>query len=419
MKRTLVLLVAALAVLAVGQLPAAATTTPITGMRSVVAGGAHSCARSANGQVRCWGYNSDGELGGGAVGHSSRAVLVQNTTGTGPLTGVTQLSASYTGSCALLANRRVVCWGGNGQGQRGVGTSAAQGVQPTLVRNPTNTGPLTGVESIASSSGDFVCAVLVNGQARCWGDNGSGQLGRGTVTDKETLPGVVRAVGGAGPLTGITSLSLGSRHACARLDNGQVRCWGDNGWGQLGDGTETDRSRPVPVRPPAGAGALTGVASVGLGDTHSCAVLTSGQARCWGDNADGQVGDGTGDDRRRPVAVRTVSGAGALTGVVAIDGGLDHTCARVTGGQVRCWGTDSDGELGNGPGGASGRPVVVRAVSGAGPLTGVTALGSGDHHTCALVSGGGVRCWGSDQYGEAGDGFDGVDRHRPVVVVRS
>ena len=249
MKRFLTFLIAAMAVLALGQLPASATTTPLTGVSQAVGGGAHTCARTSSGRVRCWGDNAHDELGGGAVGNSGRAVLVQNPDGTGPLTGVTQVSAFYEGACAVLTTHEVVCWGDNGQGQHGIGTTADQAPEPTYVLNLQGTGHMTNVRSVATSSGSTVCAVLLSGQARCWGDNEDGQTGDGTATPTRPFPVAVRTFCSAGRLTGVSSIELEVSHACAYcLTSGQVRCWGDNEYGQLGDGTVNDRHRPVVVR---------------------------------------------------------------------------------------------------------------------------------------------------------------------------
>jgi alpha-tubulin suppressor-like RCC1 family protein len=406
-------------VLGLGQLPAAATTTPLTGAVSVVGGGAHSCARMRNGQVRCWGANGAGALGGGADDDSGRAVLVQNPTGTGPLTGVAQLASYADGACAVLTTHEVVCWGANAQGERGVGTTALQPAEPTYVLNPAGSGHLTGVRSVASSSGHVNCAVLLNGQARCWGRNVEGELGNGTTSPSSAFPVAVRRVSGPGRLTGIGSIDLGATHACARLTNGQARCWGDNDDGQLGDGTVQQRHRPVAVRKGAGLGNLTNVVSLGLGDNHSCAVLTSGQARCWGDNNYGRLGDGSDTDRHRPVRVKNRNGSGPLTGVVSISAGLATTCARISTRQGRCWGADIAGVLGNGPGDDNPLPGAVLSVSGTGRLTGVTSLSNGSTHACAVVAAGGVRCWGSDEFGQDGDDALAAARELPVVVVRS
>ncbi len=150
---------------------------------------------------------------------------------------------------------------------------------------------------------------------------------------------IVKGLGGNGRLTGVASVGGGYGNNCAVLRNGQARCWGYNGsGGTCGNGTDsTDTPHPVVVKNLAGTGPLTGVTQISNGGYHGCARLSNGQARCWGDNHEGALGTGDLTDRPLPVAVRRVGG-GALTGVVRILAGIDSTCAQVTGGQVRCWG---------------------------------------------------------------------------------
>jgi alpha-tubulin suppressor-like RCC1 family protein len=209
----------------------------------------------------------------------------------------------------------------------------------------------------------------------------------------ECAPGLLRN-GGACELA--TAVSAGFAHACALTEGGRVKCWGANEHGQLGDGTTTDRSRPVDVVLPAPATA------VGAGFFHTCAAA-GGSVYCWGDNATGSLGDGTFTPSPTPVAVSGVTGVGQLaagggqtnTGQGVFDYG--HSCAR-SGGELRCWGGNESGQLGNGTFEASpspGAPV---------PLPGpATTLAVGDRHTCAIV-GGELLCWGSNSFGQVGDG---------------
>jgi alpha-tubulin suppressor-like RCC1 family protein len=186
----------------------------------------------------------------------------------------------------------------------------------------------------------------------------------------------------------------------------------------LGDGTIVDRHRPVAVRALAGAGPLTNVASLGAADNHTCAALSNGEARCWGDGTSGQLGNGVFNERHRPVRVKNGAGSASLTGVASISSAIDHACARLTNGQVRCWGSGSEGRLGDATPGPHALPVIVRTVSGPGALSGVTGLTTGDTHTCVVLGSGGVRCWGLNDSGQDGDGSSGGHRPRPVVVVR-
>lgn len=154
---------------------------------------------------------------------------------------------------------------------------------------------------------------------------------------------------GGNALQGVKKISAGRWHACARLENGQARCWGDNEDGQLGDGTTTNRTRPVSVSNATGGNALQNVRKISAGTWQTCAKLSNGQARCWGDNAFGALGDGTVTDRLRPVTVSNEDGTGALSVVGIISAGeYRHSCAVLDGDQARCWGYNFTGQLGDG-----------------------------------------------------------------------
>ena len=199
----------------------------------------------------------------------------------------------------------------------------------------------------------------------------------------------------------LTQISLGRAHSCARLTTGAARCWGANESGQLGDGTVTARRSPVAV-----SGLVSGVAQVAAGGAHTCARLATGAARCWGANGAGQVGDGTTVNRRVPTAV---SGLGA--GVAQVMAGGAHTCARLTVGTLRCWGTNGSGQLGDGTLVARKVPVAVTGVTGAAGL----ALGSS--HTLVRVDGtGGLRSWGRGSSGQLGTGVTATRAVAGTVV---
>jgi alpha-tubulin suppressor-like RCC1 family protein len=214
----------------------------------------------------------------------------------------------------------------------------------------------------------------------------------------------------------VQALTLGSIHSCALLSGGEVRCWGYNYFGQLGDGTTEDRLTPVRVLQSPGGPALTGVQALALGGHHSCAELTNGELRCWGYNSNGQLGDGTLTDRPNPVAVLQSPGGPPLTGLQALTLGGGHSCALVSGGEVRCWGYNAYGQLGDGTLTDRLTPVPVLQSPGGPPLTGVQALALGDWHSCALVNGGEVRCWGNSDNGQLGDGTT-TQRPNPVPVL--
>ena len=238
------------------------------------------------------------------------------------------------------------------------------------------------------------CALLADHTVWCWGQNGDGQLGNGTRTSPLT-PVQVSGISTA------TAITVGDQHSCAILANGTVWCWGDNYRGQLGDGTRLGWSTPVPV---VGISAATAVVA---GDYHTCAVLADRTVWCWGANDWGQLGYGiTSYQILAPVQVW----GGALT-TTAIAAGDHHTCALwMTGGSVVCWGMNLSGQLGDG--GvyhASLTPVMVLGISTA------TAITAGGFHTCAVLADGTARCWGANESGELGDGTT-TERHWPVGV---
>jgi alpha-tubulin suppressor-like RCC1 family protein len=211
-------------------------------------------------------------------------------------------------------------------------------------------------------------------------------------------------------LTGATQLSVGEATACVRLTNGQARCWGNNANGQLGIGSIAVRTRPVAVRTPSGPGALAGVAQLAVGTGHACARVTGGQLRCWGANDSGQLGAGlaTPTPFTRPVVVRNAADTGPFTGATQLEAGTSHTCARLSNGQARCWGEAGSGQIGDGHDDDNQPiPEIVRAPSISPPLRNVIALAAGNQHSCALLSNAQLRCWGGNNQGQLGSGdFD-------------
>jgi alpha-tubulin suppressor-like RCC1 family protein len=284
---------------------------------------------------------------------------------------------------------------------------------------------LSGVPAIGAGD-SFTCALLAVGQVRCWGYNGGGRLGDGTLTERP-LPVVVRGTSGAGPLSGVSQLSVGRAHVCATLDSGQARCWGVGEHGRIGDGTQADRKHAVVVKDVDGRGPLTGVRQVVAGSTHTCARLASRQVRCWGTNFNHQLGIPTpAVQRLLPVVVRQRTGSHPpLGGVIALGSGGDTTCAVLSTHQVRCWGDDQQGELGNGTTTGQIGPVAVRSPAGGidpptpGNLTGITQVSGGLDHLCARRNNGRAYCWGSNTYDQIGSGSGNDPTHRPDSVLEA
>ena len=294
-----------------------AAVAGLSGAAALAAGSFSTCARMTDGTVRCWGYNSDGQIGDGTTGGTRATPTVAL-----GLTAVTDLGLGQTFACALSAGL-VRCWGSNNSGGLGLGYADSFG-------HPRAGNPVMGLTGAAGLGVGlfFSCAHTTGGLARCWGANEDGQLGDGTLVSRS----VATAVAGLGDVTAIVG---GQRHACARRGDGTVACWGSNSTGQAGDGTMVT-PRPNATTVPG----LGGVAQLAAGDFHTCARLTDGTVRCWGNNDYGQCGDDTQlVARRSPVAVR------GLAGAVEISAGSFHTCARLTDGTLRCWGSDRSGQL--------------------------------------------------------------------------
>jgi len=372
----------------------------------ISAGFTHTCAVLDDTTARCWGGNGKGELGDGTTASSNTPVVV-TAAGGAALSGITQISAGGQHTCAVLDDKTARCWGWNSNGELGDGTNTDSATPVTVVATGTGT-TLSGITQI--SAGDYhTCAVLDDKTARCWGAKGEGRLGDGTNTGSSNQPVTVVATGVGTTLSAVTQITAGEAHTCAMLEDTTARCWGWNAFGQLGDGTTTNRDTPVTVV------ALSAVTQISAGSGHTCAVLDNTTARCWGANGRGQLGDGTTTSSNTPVVVTTAGGGGTtLSAVTQISAGTTHTCARLSDGTGRCWGENSIGQLGDGTTTDRSTPVVVTAAGGA-ALSAVTQISAGSMHTCAQLSDGTARCWGANGEGQLGDGTT-TNKATPVIV---
>jgi alpha-tubulin suppressor-like RCC1 family protein len=287
----------------------------LSGVVSLAAGEAATCALIYDGTVRCFGDNPAGELGNGTTTSSATPVVV------GGITNATAITMGNDHACAILADQTVQCWGSNEYGQLGDGTTTSRST-PVLV------GGLSDVTQIAAG-GWWTCAVMANGTAACWGKQFFDPADS-TGTDYGAVPTLITG------LSNVVAVGAGEYHACALLGDSSLSCWGGNVWGQLGDGTATARATPAPVT------GLTGVLSVTAGGFHTCVVMNDFSVECWGDNAAGQLGNGSSIElQSHPTAVAN------LSPVAAVAGGGEFTCALLKTGAAACWGSNYDGELGN------------------------------------------------------------------------
>jgi alpha-tubulin suppressor-like RCC1 family protein len=331
----------------------------LTDAATVDCGTAHCCARTTQGGAQCWGWNAAGELAanmdGGQLGNRNTpgAALEEPPGGKiAAVEGATQVTSGGAHNCALKGSE-VWCWGWNAAGQGGRDPAAEANL---FVGKP------TGITSIAQLAlahtvlAEHSCGITTAGEAVCWGLNNRGQLGDSTTTGRHT----------AAPVSGlieVTALAAGQQHTCAvakladspKSDPG-VYCWGHNDLGQSGPSAATPiQTTAVEVPDVAGAVAVAG------GQSHTCALLATGGVRCWGANNFGQLGDGTEVGHATPSDVVSPDGTGLLTGVVQIATGFGNSCARTEGGRVYCWGENARGQLGQGTigGDLALRPVEV------------------------------------------------------------
>lgn len=319
-------------------------------------------AVTGNGSLLAWGQNAAGQLGNGS--NQASAVPVEAVPSLGE--PVTQVSAGTDHACAVTAAGNVFCWGANDVGQLGNGQTAAS-FTPSRVALP--------VAATAVACGGSHSCALADGGLYCWGENPWGELGNGTNTASPTPVPVT------GLSSGVLSVAAALNVTCAVLTGGDLQCWGADPDGLLGDGNGAVVAAGLdPSAIPAQVTRLTsGVAQVSIGSTHGCALTTDGGVLCWGQNFFGDLGDGNTDAQSAPIQV-----TGLHSGIGAIAVGTRHACAlTVDAGAVLCWGLGAEGQMGNG---ASIEKNLQPAASVSG-LSGASALAAGDDVTCALVGG--------------------------------
>ncbi len=354
-------------------------------LTQVSSGALHTCAILDDGSVKCWGDNSNGQLGDG-----TRAVHIEPEKATMPIgKRAVEISAGSYHNCVLLDAGAVRCWGDNSYGQLGDGTIIER-TSPVVVDLGVGR-TATGV----SAGESHTCVVLDDHSVKCWGDNSNGQLGDGSISESHTPVEV--NMGGSE----VHSISAGSYHTCAIMVDRSVRCWGDNWHGQLGDSTNSDRLNPVEIAVPSNSSAVT----IDSGPFHTCLGMNDGGMFCWGFNAYGQIGNGGTSNTNSPAAV-ALDSTQSPTQVFA---GLFHTCSLFDSGQMACWGSNSFGQLGDGTTVSQSLPNIVSH------STNALSISVGQRHTCAILDDASLKCWGINSDGQLGDGST-TSRTSPVSV---
>jgi alpha-tubulin suppressor-like RCC1 family protein len=322
--------------------------------------------------VWCWGDNSYAQLG-----EASTATFEPAPVKLPSFTGAVALGAGLLHSCAIFADATARCWGDNGYGELGNGI-------------------LTNIATVAGGW-DATCAGLKDGTVQCWGNNTSGQLGVVLSSgDRTSVPHTVPN------LSSVTAVAMGWSHSCALLADRSVKCWGDGSDGQLGNaqsGYGASSTSPVQV------GSLSGVVELSAGRSTTCAVLDDGSLKCWGENGWGQVSPiMDGGPQSTPVAVDL----GGKVKAVTTNGG--HTCALTLAGLIQCWGNNDKYQLGS-----TDSYVQFTTVTGL-PNSTVTSLSAGSNHTCAVLGDGSAWCWGANDTGQLGAGSSTTKSATPVKV---
>lgn len=429
----------------------------------IESGGSHSCLLTTQANLICWGLNDVGQVGD-----------TQSDTGTLPYyledAKFMKVATGTRHTCGLKNESTIVCWGDNEMAQLGNNSTFSSSV-PVAVQLP------EGATAREIAAGDsHTCALLDNDDVMCWGSNSKGKLGDGSTTQRlvptkvvqlhvapgesintmsdithngatistefsttdisshrtleygtdEFLSGETNTID-LGHFGSVRQIASGSHHSCMVIAGGYVKCWGDNVDGALGTGDETSHTQPIDVKDLLGQARV-----VAVGRSHSCAVMSLGTVKCWGDNSSGQLGDGTVQSRRTPITA-------SISGVVDVVLGDGFTCALSIDGTVSCWGINSDGQLGR-VGSSSLTPTTVEVDSdhsvmtlsasssrvcavlsnatvkcwGEG-ITGITSPGiftstvasvaTADRHACATLHNGHIQCWGDDSQGQLGDGI--------------
>jgi alpha-tubulin suppressor-like RCC1 family protein len=365
------------------------TVTPTSPYASITAGWLHGCGLESNGQAHCWGRNAGGQLGDSSAANSNVPTNVFQQ-------GVTfaSLTGGESHTCALTSAGQAYCWGYNADARLGDSTTDLREVPVAVL-------PLGGVVFTKLHAGHFhSCGINSSGQAYCWGENSSGQLGDSTTTWHGSPTAVHQP-------SGVTFVDVvaGDQHSCGLDGNGQAWCWGYGGDGAIGNNSLIGPKYPVAVQQPVGV-TFTQISANGA---STCGLTSGGQEYCWGNNQNGQLGDNSTTNRKLPVAVQQPVGV-TFTSIAT---SRSTACALDGSGNAYCWGSNAYGQVGNGTTSSTGQltPAAVSMPSGV-TFTQIVAQQTA---ACGLDGNGQTWCWGRNNFGQVGDATN-TNRSTPVAV---
>ncbi|MBT4761773.1 MAG: hypothetical protein HOO06_08770 [Bdellovibrionaceae bacterium] len=383
-------------------------SAPIGSTKSMAVGDEHICALNAEGKVLCWGSGLGGRLGQGNVddqgltSYPDEGVIVN----LGPSGFATEIVAGRDHTCALMASGDVFCWGGNSDGELGHGNILPIGDN----EDPLGAGMINlGQKALSITAGqNHTCAILVGGDSRCWGNGSNGRLGYNNVTNLGDGAGETPSFNGPIPLGAVTGVPIqieaGDSHTCVLLSSGKAKCWGYGFSGQLGNALNNTYGASAGIHNTASAPLVTltnPIKQISANFNHTCALLTDGNISCWGVGTAGRLGYGDTSDVLDPETKGYVlSGEPA----VQIATGRFHSCALLATGNARCWGLNNVGQLGLGHTTTVGDTASPTADVDLGGER-VRSIYAGGNQSCAILVNGHVKCWGGDGlFGEMGLG---------------
>lgn len=359
-----------------------ADNDPAPGFTNIAAGYYSACA-VRSGALYCWGNNTNGTLGMGDNASRLTPTLVP-----GFETGVTDVSSNSVTACAVKSGA-LYCWGENSSSQIGDGTNVTKNTPQAV------SGMSSGVTKV--SAGPSHSCAIKSGTLYCWGYNGEGGVGVGLNLSPISTPMAVSI-----PET-VVDVATGANHTCAVTQDGKVYCWGDNLFGELGEG-----ARYSLTRTPRHVTSITGATKVSAGFHYTCAIVNS-SLKCWGRDEESTLGDGNTDG----FSLTPVDAIGMGTDVTEVDGGLRSNACAIQNGATKCWGLALDGALGNGETVGALRPTPNYVI---GIGSGATKISQGEMFGCAIQNGH-IKCWGQNNGGNLGNGNSSGNASVPVDVV--